>query len=90
MAINLVFLVGTKNLFMIRIDGTKVFWNDKLSGLQMLLPTPSAKAIRMGGAPSKEDMMEYKMCTTEEELVSFVIRDCKSKGARLIKREDTK
>ncbi len=87
MAINLVFIAGGRNIFMIRISGRDIFWNDKLSGVHMLYPTPSEKALKMGGEPSKEDLEEYNMCKTEEELASFVIRDCKRKGAKLIKKE---
>lgn len=89
MGTNLVFIVGGRQLFMIRISGRDIFWNDKLSGLQMLYPTPSAKALKMGGKPTAQELEEYNMCKTEEELASFVIRDCKKKGAKLIKREIT-
>lgn len=75
---------------MIRIDGREIFYNDKLSGLQKLLPTPSKFALKMGGKPTKEELEEYNMCKTEEELSSFVIRDCKRKNAKLIKREVVK
>lgn len=71
---------------MIRIDGKEIFYNDKLSGVHMLYPTPSKKALKMGGEPTPEELEEYNMCKTEEELESFVIRDCKRKGAKLIKR----
>lgn len=84
---NLIFLVGGRDLFMIRISGREIYWNDKKSGLQMLYPNPSKIAIKSGGKPTKKDLEEYSMCKTEEELASFVIRDCKSKGARLIKKE---
>lgn len=89
MAINLVFTISGK-VFMIRINGRDIYWNDKKSGLQMLYPTPSKKAIRIGNSPTKEDMAEYEMCKTEKELSSFVVRDCKKSGAKLIKREETK
>jgi len=87
MAINLVFIAGGREIFMIRIDGRDIFWNDKKSGLQMLYPTPSKFALKLGGKPSNEDLKEYNLCKTEEELASFVIRDCKKNNAKLIKRE---
>lgn len=90
MTLNLIFIVGGKEIFMIRISGREIYYNDKKSGLQMLYPTPSEKALKIGGQPTKEEIQEYNMCTTEEELASFVIRDCKLKGAKLIKREVVK
>jgi hypothetical protein len=89
MAINLIFLIANK-VFMIRVINRDVFWNDQLSGLQMLYPTPSKKALEVGGMPSEQDMKEYNMCKTEDELAAFIIRDCKLKGIRLIKREVVK
>lgn len=87
MAVNLIFLVGIKDLFMIRIEGKSIYWNDKKSGLQMLYPNPSKTALRIGGKPTKEEVKEYNMCKTEAEIEAFVVRDCKLKGAKLIKRE---
>jgi hypothetical protein len=86
MTINLVFIAGTRAIFMIRISGKEIFYNDKKQGLQMLYPKPSKIALKMG-EPTKEEQEEYNMCKTEEELEAFVVRDCKIKGARLIKRE---
>jgi len=90
MAINLTFIIGIKNLFMIRIDGKEIYWNDEKSGVHMLYPIPSKKAIEIGGTPTKKEVEEYNMCKTEEEITSFVIRDCKSKGAKLIKKDIVK
>jgi hypothetical protein len=87
MVMNLVFWIGGKGIFMIRIDGKEVYWNDTKSGLQMLYPNPSEKALEIGGEPSEEELEEYNMCSTEEELASFVIRDCRKKGIKLIKKE---
>ncbi len=87
MAIRLVFLAGGRSLFMIVIRNKEIYYNDQLSGVQMLYPTPSKRAIELGGEPSKEDMKEYNMCKTEEELMAFVIRDCKKSGSKLIKKE---
>ena len=56
----------------------------------MLYPTPSPKALKVGGKPSIEDLKEYAMCKTEDELVAFIIRDCKINGAKLIKKERVK
>lgn len=71
---------------MIRISGKNIFYNDKKQGLQMLYPTPSKIALKMG-KPTKEEQEEYDMCKTEEELEAFVVRDCKRKNAKLFKRE---
>lgn len=72
---------------MLRVDGRNIYYNDKVSGLNMLYPTPSKKALQMGGRPSKDEQKEYDMCKTEAELVAFCIRDAKKSGARLIKHE---
>jgi len=87
MTINLLFIAGQKGLFMIRVDGKNIYWNDKISGLQMLYPEPSEYALKIGGNPTKEELEEYQMCNTEEEICSFIIRDCKRKGIKLIKKE---
>lgn len=86
MAINLIFLIRNA-LFMVRIDGKDIYWNDKINGLQMLFPKPSDKALKVGGPLTKDQLNEYNMCKTEDELASFVIKDAKSYGAKLIKRE---
>jgi hypothetical protein len=89
MAINLIF-IARNGIFMLRVDGRKIYYNDKINGLNMLYPTPSKKALQMGGAPTKDEIKEYEMCKTEAELASFCIRDAKKSGARLIKHEVVK
>jgi hypothetical protein len=42
----------------------------------------------MGGLPSPDDLKEYNMCQTEDQLVSFIVRDCMRRGARLVRRDD--
>jgi hypothetical protein len=88
MAINLIFQVQAK-VFMIRIDGKSIYWNDEKSGLHRLYPTPDIVAVRMGGKPTEQELKEYNLCKTEDELASFIIRDCLQKGFKLIKREVT-
>ena len=82
----LIFQIKNK-AFMIIISNKEIYYNDERSKVQMLYPIPSPKAIQMGGKPTEEEIKEYEMCKTEDELVSFVIRDCLKKGARLIKHE---
>lgn len=86
MGIRLVFLAKNK-LFMIAIEGRKIIYNDSIQKLQELYPNPSKKALRLFGPPTKEELAEYNMCKTEKELMSFVIKDCKKAGAKLIKKE---
>jgi hypothetical protein len=81
---NLIFATG-RELFMIRIDGSEIFWNDKKSGIHRLYPTPDRFALRMGGSPTPQELEEYNMCKTEDELASFCIRDCESKGLKLVR-----
>jgi hypothetical protein len=82
----LIFIIKNK-LFMIIVKEREIYYNDENVKVQMLYPNPSPKAIQMGGKPTKEEIEEYNMCKNEEEAVSFIIRDCLSKGARLIKQE---
>lgn len=86
MAINLIFL-ARNGVFMLRIKGREIYYNDKISGVQMLYPNPSKKALSMGGPPTKAELEEYNMCKTEDELIAFCIRDAKKSGAKLIKKE---
>lgn len=85
--IRLVFLAGQNKVFMILIKNREIYYNDQMSGVQMLYPTPSKRAIELGGEPSKEDMEEYNMCKTESELMAFVIRDANKTGSKLIKHQ---
>ena len=80
---------ATNQVFMIIIDKNKILWNDSKVGIQELYPNPSPTAIKMGGVPTEEELKEYKMCKTDEELAAFCMRDCRKKGCRLI-REDVK
>jgi hypothetical protein len=86
MTYKLTFLIQNK-LFMIVIDGNNIFYNDKISGVQQLYPTPSARALKAFGPPTKEEKEEYDMCKTEEELKSFVLKDTRKMGARLVKED---
>lgn len=88
MVINAIFLAGARNLFMIRIDGKKIFINEAKAGVHELYPNPDAYALRIGGKPTKEEIEEYNMCKTEKELLAFCIRDCQAKGAKLIKTQE--
>lgn len=83
---NLIFTAGTK-LLMIRISNHDIFWNDAKNGLHRLYPTPDEYAVRMGGQPTREELAEYNMCKTEQELAAFCIRDCQRKGIKLVKVE---
>lgn len=74
-------------LFMIIVNGKEIYYNDARTKVQMLYPNPSPIAIQMGGKPTKEEIEEYEMCKTEDEICSFVIRDCTSKGARLVRKD---
>lgn len=87
MAIRLVFLVGNGKIFVIQIRNREIYYADKISGVQMLYPTPSKAVLRTSGEPTEEDIKEYNMCKTEEELMAFVIRDVKKMGGRLIKKD---
>lgn len=89
MAIRLVFIARMK-LFMIVIQGRKISYNDAIQKVQQIYPTPSQKALELFGPPTKEEMDEYNACKTEEELMSFVLRDAKKSGAKLIKKEEVK
>lgn len=86
MAINLIFRVGMK-VFMVRIVGRKIFYNDPQQGLHEMYPNPDETSLRMAGKPTPQEMREYEMCKTEDELAAFVIRDCKKAGASLYKEE---
>ena len=88
MSRKLTFLAGN-GLFMLIVDGKNIYYNDKLVGVQMLYPTPSKKAIQVGGAPTKKEKEEYESYETEEDLVAFCIKDAKKAGAgaRLIKTD---
>ena len=82
----LIFQIRNK-VFMIIIKGKEIYYNDEKQKVQMLFPKPSAYVIRTSGPPNQQEMEEYNMCTTEEEIISFVVRDCTKKGAVLIKHE---
>jgi hypothetical protein len=84
--INLIFQAGPQ-LFMIVIKEGKVFWNDEKFGIQELYPNPSPKAIEMGGQPTPKEIREYQSCKTDNELSSIIMRDCRLKGARYIRRD---
>jgi len=90
MAINLIFLAGGRKIFMVRISGREIYYNDSIQGVLMLYPNPSEKVLKMFGPPTKEDLQEYEMCKDEKELMAFIIRDCKKSGAKLIKMEEIK
>jgi hypothetical protein len=53
----------------------------------MLFPKPSDLCLKINGPPTEKELAEYNMCKNEEELTSFIIRDVRLKGGRLIKRE---
>lgn len=84
---NLIFTIRNQ-IFMIVVKGKEIYYNDKRIGVQMLYPNPSPVTIRMSGRPSPEELREYNMCQTEDELISFVVRDCTKKGAILIRRDE--
>lgn len=73
--INLIFSIRNQ-LFMIAIRDRKIFYTDKnIKTPQEFIPQ------------TLEERKEYDMCKTEDELASFVIKDCLKTGATLIKRE---
>ena len=37
---------------------------------------------------SEKDMEEYNSCNTDEELAEIIIKDCKSKGLRLLENKN--
>jgi hypothetical protein len=88
MAINAIFLAGARNIFMIRIDGRKIFINEAKSGVHELYPNPDEYVLRIGGRPTPQEIEEYNMCKTEKELLAFCIRDCESKNCKLIKVDE--
>lgn len=90
MAIRLVFVARMRGLFMIVIRGKEVFYNDKKSGVHMLYPELSTEARRLFGKHNEQELKEYGMCKTEQELMAFVIRDCSRLGAKLVKKEEIK
>jgi hypothetical protein len=90
MAIRLVFLAGGRSLFMIVVRNRDIFYNDVTNGVQQLYPNQSAKALSLFGPPTPEEIEEYNMCKTEDELAAFCIRDAKKSHAKLIKKETVK
>ena len=87
MATNLIFMAGMRGLFMIRVDGKTVIYNDSKAGIQQLYPELSPKAAELFGKHNEKELREYNMCKTEDELVSMVIRDCRLNNCKLIKKE---
>ena len=87
--IKLIFMVGMGKVFMIVIKGKEVYYNDPIQKLQMLFPNPSEASLKINGPPTEQEIKEYSMCKTEDELAAFCIRDVRLKGGRLIKKEKT-